>query len=195
MTSQWSGSEAERAALEARLRSMSWKALVKHLKAVVEEHHRPIELPPMLRRWFELNRSGAGTSEEAILLQAEIMVLQAAMDRGMNKDWLGQRVEKTPISGWAVSLCHFLKDGVRWWLLTAQRHDDKANLIGSTVPAPASKLDLKKLDKIVAFAGGDPKRELLRTGAITQEEHDELMAKGKPEIAEYGQIFYWWRAK
>lgn len=191
----WSGSEAQRAALEARLRSMSWKALVKHLKVAVEEHHQPAEMPPTIRRWLELNRSDTGTEEDAIRLQAEIIALQAAWDQDVNKDWLGQRSERAPISGWIITLCHFLKDGVRWWLLTAQRHDDKVNLIGESAPSPASKLDMKKLDKIVAYAGGDPKRELLRTGAVSQEEHDELIAEGQSEIAEYGQIFYWWRAR
>jgi hypothetical protein len=195
VTSHEDWSAEQRAAIEAGLRSMSWKQLVAQLKSCVEEHHRPTELPPTIRRWLELNRSGTGTEEDALRLRCEIEALQAAWDEGVDRDWLGRRTERIPISGWIVTLCHFLKDGVRWWLLTGQRHDDKASLVGSTAPSPATKLDLKKLGKIVMLAGGDPKRELLRTGAITREEHDELIAAGSPEIAEYGQIFYWWRAR
>lgn len=190
----WSGSEEARLSLEASLQRMPWKQIVKHLKASVEEHHKPVEMPPMTRRWLELNRSGTGTEEDAIRLQAEIAVLQAAAEQAVEKDWLGERSECVPISGWIITLCHFLKDGARWWLLVARRHDDKEKLVGETAPSPANRLDMKKLAKIVVHAGGNPKRELLRTGAITKEEHDELMAEGETEIAEYGQIFYWWKA-
>lgn len=108
------------------------------------------------------------------------------MVRGQDRD----RADR----GWAVSLTHVLRDGKRWWILSAIRHDDAAPLVGATVPAPASPADLKKLGKIVSCAGGDPRRELLRTGAITRDEREALLAAGKNEIAEYGQIFYWWRA-
>lgn len=192
---QWWGSAAERAALEVNLRRMSWKQLTKHLKEAVEAHHKPLELPPMIRRWLEVNRGEPQTDEEAAHIAREVRALQWWVDiKGDSVRWFADKTETAPISGWAVEVAHFLKDGKRWWLLAARRHDDRAPLVGPTVPAPASQLDLKKLGKIIAYAGGDPKRELLRTGAITQEEHADLIAAGKHDIAEYGQIFYWWKA-
>jgi len=190
---QWSGEE--RAALEARLRRMSWKQITKRLKEAVEEHRTPLELPPMIRRWLEVNRGEPRTVEEAAHIAREIRALQWWVDaQGDSARWFADKTESAPISGWVVEVAHFLKDGKRWWLFAARRHDDRAPLVGATVPAPASQLDLKKLGKIIAYAGGNPKRELLRTGAITQEEHDEFLAAGRADIAEYGQIIYGWRA-
>ena len=192
---QWSGSTDERAALEVSLRRMSWKQITKRLKEAVEAHHEPLELPPMIRRWLEVNRGEPRTDEEAAHIVREVRALQWwVAAQGDSARWFSDKTESAPISGWAVEVTHFLKDGRRWWLFAARRHDDRAQLVGPTVPAPATPLDLKKLGKIIAYAGGDPKRELLRTGAISQEEHDAFVAAGKPDIAAYGQIFYWWKA-
>ena len=189
----WSADE--RAAIEVNLRSMSWKQLTQRLKTAVEENHRPIELPPMIRRWLEVNRAEPRTEEEAVHIAREVRAIQWWADtQGDSARWFQDKTETVPISRWIVEAAHILRDGKRWWHFAAQRHDDKASLVGPTVPAPATKIDLKKLGKIIAYAGGDPKRELFRTGAITQEEHDEFVAADKPGIAEYGQIFFWWRA-
>lgn len=191
----WSGSE--KASLEAALRGMSWKQLVKQLKTTVEQHHRPVELPPMIRRWLEVNRETPRSEEEAAHVAREVRAIQWWVNASANDEsarWFADKTEATPISGWVIEMTHFLKDGKRYWLLAARRHDDAAPLVGPMVPAPSTAADLKKLGKIVAYAGGDPSRELLRTGAITREEHDEFLAAGKLEIAEYGRIFFWWRA-
>lgn len=193
----------ERSKLEDYVKKTPWKVSVRSLKECVEEHHRPEELPRMIRLWFELNRDVEGypgrdgdprTEEESAKLALDIKEIEAAHAMGVNKDWLRDREEHNPICGWIIGAVHFLKDGKRWWLFTAERHDDKAPMVGSIVHAPASKLDIKKLHKIIAYAGGNPKRELLRTGSITQEEHDDAIADGDDDIAEYGQIFYWWKA-
>ncbi len=188
-------SPEQQAALEAGLRSMSWKALVRALKESVEEHHRPIELPSMIRRWLEVNRGTPKTPDEATHIEREVKAIKWWVDaKGDSARWFENKSENAPISGWIVTASHALRDGVRWWLFAARRHDDNAALVGPTVPAPAIDADLKKLGKIIAYAGGNPKRELLVTGAITKEEHDEFIAEGNVDIAEYGQIFYWWRA-
>lgn len=181
--------------LEANLRRMSWKELTKRLKASVEQHHQPIELPTIIRRWLEAYRGTPRDEAEAAHVATEFRAIQWWVDaQGDSARWFEHKLERVPISGWVVAACHALKDGKRWWIFAAQRHDDRARLVGPTVPAPATDADLKKLGKIIAYAGGDQRRELFRTGAITLAEHDAFIAAGKPDTAEYGQIFYWWKA-
>jgi len=183
------------AALEVSLRSMRWKEITKRLKAAVEKTHQPLELPSMIRRWLEVNRGTPRDEAEAAHVTREVRAIQWWVDaQGDSARWFEDKTETAPISGWVVSASHVLKDGKRWWIFAARRHDDRASLVGATVPAPAVADDLKKLGKIIAHAGGDPRRELLRTGAISREEHDTLVAAGKLDIAEYGQIFFWWKA-
>ncbi len=185
-------SAEQRAQVEANLRGMSWKAITRDLMTCFEKRQLE-ELPPATRKWLEINRYPR-TEEEAAKQDVDCRHLQDLLaDLSCDKDWLKNRSETAPISGWVVNASLFLKDGERWWLFAARRHDDRAPLVGATVPSPANKLDLKKLGKIIAYAGGNPKRELLRTGAITQEEHDQFIAEGRPHIAEYGQIFFWWK--
>lgn len=179
--------------VEAAIRVMPWRSLVRMLQLTVERCQRPEELPPNTRRWLELNRAPVTEQERRDVL-ADIHRTRAALDLGIEEGWFRERVETLPISGWVVTLCHVLKDGARWWILNAARHDDDAPLLGPVVPVPATRQDLGKLKKIVALAGGDPDRELLRTGAITQADRDELVASGREDVAEYGRIFYWWRA-
>lgn len=187
--------QEQAAVLEANLRGMNWKMLVKQLMECVERFHHATELPPTIRRWLDLPRTPPN-EEEMAKFQSELKLLLESMeaDPSQTGDWLTAQTETSPISGWVINACHFLKDGKRWWLFAAKRHDDSAPLVGPTVPAPASAGDLRRLGKVIAYAGGNPKRELLRTGAITQEEHDRLMAEGKDEIANYGEIFFWWAA-
>lgn len=188
-------SAAQRSALEIQIRGTPWKVLVKRLKGIVEQKHEALELPPMIRRWLEINRGTPRDEVEAAHIAQEVRALQWRIDaQGDSGRWFEDKTETAPISGWVISASHLLKDGKRSWLFAARRHDDRAPLVGPTVPAPATPADLKKLGKIIAYAGGDPKRELLRTGAISQKEHDDFIAAGKSDIAEYGQIFYWWRA-
>lgn len=176
--------------LEATLRGMNWKTRVRVLKAAVEQHHRAIELPVMMRRWLDLNRGEIRTVQDAEHTQREIV---AITEMGVDAGWGDTNTETLPILGWVVSAAHFLRDGTRWWLFTAQRHDDAAPVLGPIVPAPARPADLRKLAKIITYAGGNPKRELLRTGAITQGDRDGFIADGSHDIAEYGLIFYWWQ--
>lgn len=186
-----------RAAMEVQLRNTSWKQLVKHLKVAVTEHHQAIELPVMIRRWLEVNRGTPKTEAEAAHIQQEVRSIQWWIDAQGDGDsgrWFKGRTETVPILGWVIEASHVLRDGKRWWIFAARRHDDKAPLVGPTVPAPASNDDMRKLRRIIDYAGGNAKQELLRTGAITQEEHDELAAAGKHDIAAYGQIFFWWKA-
>jgi hypothetical protein len=192
--------DAQKRALEIQLRSTPWKVLVKSLKVNVEKRHEVLAPPAILLRWLELEwrrRMSLNPTEAAEATQEAQALLAWAKDPE-NKDessgWFEDKVETFPISGWVINLSHILRDGRRWWILMARRHDDRAPLVGETIPASASPSDLKKLAKIVAYAGGDPKRELLRTGAITHDEREALLAAGQHEIAAYGQIFYWWRA-
>jgi hypothetical protein len=187
-------SPEQRQAFEVRLRSMNWRTLTTLLMQSVEQHHRPVELPVTIRHWLELNRAAHEATTEEAHAQREAEAVSALMEIGIDAGWGSAVTETLPISGWVISACHFLRDGERWWLFTARRHDDTAPLAGTAAPAPANQLDLKKLGKIIAYAGGNPRRELLRTGALTQQEHDELVAKGRPDVAAYGQIFFWWRA-
>ena len=185
------------AALEANLRRTHWKQLVKDLKTAVKEHHQPVELPTMIRRWLEINRGIPRTEEEAKYIQREAHAIKGWVEAQSDAEsarWFQGRTESLPISGWAIEATHVLRDGARWWIFSDRRHDDKAPLAGPIVPAPASDADLRKLRRLIDFAGGSSKRELFRTGAISQAEHDELLAAGKPDIAEYGRIFYWWKA-
>jgi hypothetical protein len=173
--------------VELYLRTASWKALVRDLKAAVCKNHHVVELSKPVRTWLELDRTpGVTTYDEAL-------AAMAGLEDDIHRDYLAMQMEFLPISGWVISACHFLKDGTRWWLFFAKRHDDAAPLIGPTVPAPASDADLRKLRKIIAYAGG-PKEELFRTGAITKEDRDRLLADGHVDVAEYGQISYWWKA-
>lgn len=176
------------AAIEAGLRAMSWKQRVKVLKQAVEQHHRPQELPTAIRRWLEINRQAPTTPEETATAVAQLTALQAWLTdpKGEASDWFKDKTETVPISGWAIEATHVLRDGARWWLVRATRHDDAAPLVGPTVPSPANAADMKRLGKIIDYAGGNRKRELLRTGAITLEEHQAG--------TEYGSIFYWWDA-
>jgi hypothetical protein len=162
------------------------------LQLTVERCQRPEELPPNIRHWLEMNRAPVSEQERRDVL-ADIHRTRATFDLGIEEGWFRERVETLPISGWVITLCHVLKDGARWWILNAARHDDGAPLLGPVVPAPATRQDMRKLEKIVAFAGGNPKRELLRTGAITEADRDALHAAGRPELAEYGRVFFWWR--
>lgn len=182
--------------LATNLAGIPWKKRVKILKACVEDNHKPLELPPFVRRWLELNRSSEPeTAEQKAHQDREIKAIQWWIDaKGDEARWFLDKMEFLPISGWVITAVHFLLDGKRWWLVSGQRHDDAAPLVGKIVPAPANKADLRRLAKIIDYAGGNSNRELLRTGAITQEEHDDFVARGKHDIAEYGMIFYWWRA-
>lgn len=191
------------AALEANLRGMHWKHLLKILMTNVVEHHKPEVLPEMIQRWLELDRTlGHSATTEEMETIVTLQAIQATAPELTPGHWFVGRVEHIPISGWIIEMCHFLKPRKRnaelldrWWLLTARRHDDHAPLVGPVVPAPATALDLKKLRKIVAKAGGDPSREVLRTGPITEEERTALIEAGHADVAKnYGEIFWWWRA-
>lgn len=174
--------------LELRIRSMSWKARVKSLLGTVEELHQPEELPDPICRWFDWNRAEQPPADAEVQAVMEALSAEGA-------SWFHRRTETMPISGWVVSVARYLRDGVRWWLLFAERHDDAAPLIGPTVPAPASVADLKRLSKIVAYAGGNPKRHLLRTGPLTEHERNELLAAGKSaDEARFGIVFFAWKA-
>lgn len=177
----------QRAALEVNLRSMSWKELVRTLMASVTTKCKPEELPPNIRRWLEFNRGAVARSESEIAAIQEVL-------QGIEADWFRDRIEVAPISGWVVTMANVLRDGARWWILFAERHDDSAPLLGAVCPAPATTADLRKLGKIVKLAGGNPDRELLRTGAITQADRDRYLAAGDTYVAQYGKIFYWWKA-
>jgi hypothetical protein len=180
--------------MEAQLRNTSWKQLVKHLKVAVEQHHEAIELPVTIRRWLEVNRGTPKTEAEAEHIAREVRSIQWWVEAQGEGEWFKGRTETVPILGWVIEAAHVLRDGDRWWIFSARRHDDKAPLVGPTVHAPASYDDMRKLRRIIDAAGGNAKQELLRTGAITQEEHDEFIAAGKPDIAAYGRIFFWWKA-
>ncbi len=188
-------SPAQRNAFEAKLKSMSWRTLTTLLMQSVERFHSPVELPDAIRRWLELNRDAPETEEAARMQRASRAAVVALREAGGLEGHGIIRSETLPISGWVVIATHFLRDGVRWWLFAARRHDDAAPLAGPVAPAPANPRDLKRLGKIIAYAGGDPRRELLRTGAITLQEHDEFIAAGELDVAAYGQIFFWWRAR
>jgi hypothetical protein len=180
------------AAVEAGLRAMSWKKRVKSLIASVKEHHEAVELPPWTRLWMTIDRStgyyGAPTPER----NAQLVELQKGSED--EQGWLGARTETMPVSGWVVTAAHFLIDGKRHWLWAAKRHSDAAPLVGQCVPAPADKRDLNKLARIISFAGGNPELELFRTGAITLKEHEDFIAEGKVDVANYGSIFFMWKA-
>lgn len=175
------------AALESNLRSMSWKALVRTLMQSIEGGRKPDELPPNIRRWLEFNRGSVPRSEGDIAALQEVL-------QGIEAAWFRDRTETAPISGWVVTMTLVLRDGAPWWILFAERHDDNAPLLGPICPAPATTTDLRKLVKIVKLAGGNPDRELLRTGAITQADRDRYLAAGDTYVAQYGKIFYWWSA-
>lgn len=42
--------------------------------------------------------------------------------------------------------------------------------------------------------GGVPSSALLQTGPLTRDERDRSIGASAPDVAEYGQIFFWWRA-
>lgn len=169
---------------EVKLRTTNYRELVRIVKHVARKN-RALEIPVLVRRWLDINRDSVTTDDATALLEA--------LETSGDIEWLGRSMETIPILGWVISAVHFLVDGTHAWLIAAQRHDDKAALVGPTVPAPATTGDMARLRKIIAYAGGDPLRELCRTGAITAEEREAFLAADKPDIAEYGKILYFWK--
>ncbi len=186
---------AEAAALAASLRAMPWRDIVRTLKTCVIEHQPLEELPSVVRRWLEVDRNPS-TPEALAASEREMQAIKTLVEISGSHpgQWMQARGEFTPVAGWVVALWHFLKDGKHWYLLSGRRHDESAPLVGPTVAAPATPGHLKALRKIVDYAGGNGKREVLRTGPLTQEERDALIAAGHADVAEYGEVFFWWKA-
>lgn len=182
----------DQAAIEHNLRAMHWKDLVRTLKRLTEAKHEPLELPSSIRTWLEINRDPQ-TQDEADKTRREAEELKYKMTYDPTfVGWFDGKTETIPISGWIVSATNVLKDGKLWWIFSAKRHDDDAPLIGEVVPAAADRAALRKLGKVISYAGGNVKHEILRTGPITREEFDAFVAQGTPY--EYGLIMWWWKA-
>jgi len=140
--------------LEARIRQMKWKDVVKLLKeAVVKEP--PREMPQAVLDWFDLNRK---TIDEAVLEKAKGVVTRLEQYAATTKIDLGEAAERAPIGVWWIGISHYLRDGKRWWLLRAFRDD------GADAQAGSTKDDLYRLRKIVDYAGGNAKKLLIDAG-------------------------------
>jgi hypothetical protein len=170
--------------LEASLRAMPWRTLMDILIKAAPDAE---ELPMLTRRWFELNRA-----DTADLAKAHD-VLERLKKSPAEHGWLSNKLETAPMLGWIIHLGRYLRDGETWWLLIAERHDEKAPLVGDVVPAPATYDDFRNLRRIVEYAGGNPKKELMRTGAITAEDRQRLIDDHNA-VTDYGQVFFTWRA-
>lgn len=93
-------SEAQRTALEVSFRTTPWKKIVKKLKGAVERVHPPLELPPMIRRWLEVNRGTPRDAAEAEHVAREARAIQWWVDaQGDGARWFGDKTETAPIAG------------------------------------------------------------------------------------------------
>jgi hypothetical protein len=139
--------------LIAGLRWLPWKAVVKLLKDIVEQHHQPREMPQTVLDWFDFNRKKGGTSRE------EMEVFRGRLEQfgEVAGSALHENFERAPIGPWWIELRHYLRDGKRWWLLRAFRE-------GAGDVLESSKGDLNRLYKIVDYAGGDSKQLLIDAG-------------------------------
>jgi hypothetical protein len=132
--------------LAAAVRRMPWKQVVKMLKQAVTDSE-PKELPQVVLDWFELNRSAEGDERRAELDRGADVVRRMEIA----KPNLYEKTERAPIGPWWILLAHYLRDGKRWWLLIAARDDNDVVLTSSAE-------DLRRLDKIVGYAGGTYER-------------------------------------
>lgn len=133
--------------LIARARTMPWKVLIR-LMMTAAEHHHAKEMPQIVIDWFELNRKDPDPAElDAFVLRAEQYAAISGTAIG------GDRAERAPIGPWWIEVQPYLRDGKRWWLLRAY-HENRGNLM------EAPKQDLRRLHKIVDYAGGSAKRAI-----------------------------------
>lgn len=136
--------------LALRIRQMPWKAVVKMLKGTVTECQELKELPQVVLEWFDLNRSAEGEAKRDELERGADVVRRMEIA----KPNLYDKTERAPIGPWWILMMHYLRDGKRWWLLIAAR-DDHGVVLESSAE------DLRRLHKIVDYAGGRGKDHLL----------------------------------
>lgn len=139
--------------LVLRIRQMPWKAVVKMLKSTVTECQELKELPSVVLEWFDLNRAAEGEAKRDELERGADIIRRMEIA----KPNLYDKTERAPIGPWWILMMHYLRDGKRWWLLIAAR-DDRGVVLES------SSEDLRRLHKVIDYAGGRHKQHLLDAG-------------------------------
>jgi hypothetical protein len=147
----------QEAELQYRARQLPWKYVVKMVLKSAASHDLR-ELPPIMCEWFDLNRNHPEGSDADKAELAKMDDIQRRMNETPASElWLGDEEERAPIGTWWIAVNYYLRDGKRWCLLRAYLH-------GNLETSSASPDENRRLSKIVALAGGDPKKLLLQTG-------------------------------